>query len=223
MAWLDDSPVRQVGHFYEWKNRSTTTMRTDATKGFWQFLFNVPMLSILIQYLQTFLALKKLASLQQKITAQPLDTLAEVLALLAQLHKLKQRNHLLADPIRFKIQETKQLIVAKSYARLSTEDAELNGLGSSHRKIVDSLGITTSNAPNDKIIPTTLYWRHVKRNCASHTEPTFPLAKPVFHNLCTNRLLDMWKNPQSLGIADNPVMGDYDLENMTPPQATLSP
>lgn len=211
MAWLDDSPVRKVGKFLEWKN-APVGRQFRENKENWRILHQFPLLNVLLKYLQSLFAHRKLNAIEQKIHSHRHDNMQAVLRLLKDLLQLKKQiNQGTASKDHLqRIHDLKRILIRKSHGVLLSQEEDQHKaqqqqqspVSSSHKTI---LGLIQTAADQEKThltqtLPAKVYWRYADTGI-----PAQHYGQPIMSTLVHSRvvrlhtsvdtLLSLLKNP----------------------------
>lgn len=155
MAWADNSAVRNMGKYEDWKNAPKETQPVNGN-GIGRFFTNLPFVKILSSYLQSLRVPKKLQKLHHKINSKSIDNFSDILSILKELRRLTKIS---SDAQKEIIIQLRKTLIAKSHQTLFADQKVMVSpkkiAVGSHKNILDSLRLEKKQ---DAILPTTLYW-----------------------------------------------------------------
>jgi hypothetical protein len=154
MAWLDNSPVMRAqppkGGVIAEQGMKYIARKLSA-------LAHLPLLKILIPYLQSLFVHKKLNAIEQKIQQHTFDHTQDVSRVLRQLFQIKKNYHhvlSISSPNRTKLAELKGEVLKKAQVALKPVPEMLN----THTQVMKLLA--NSQPVLEDTPPVRLHWRH---------------------------------------------------------------
>lgn len=200
MAWLDDSPVRKVGKFLEWKN-APVGRQLQENRERWQIVHQLPLIKMLARYFSSLFVHRKLNSLEQKIKSFSADNISSVLPLLKDLMQLKKRIPKVNSPMQAfdRVRSLRSALIRKSHDMLSLQEEshrkaeQPQKVSNSHNTILNLIKPFEDKAPVPQFIPSKVYWRHADSGHPSVETNARPST--VHLHTCVTTLFSLLKNP----------------------------